>query len=209
VFELTEENLAHWKVWWRRANVEHFLSFYVLCLLSLALFCLVAATLLEPGAEVGEGFDFIRDQAANLGRRFGPLSRQAFLAIGIAVLFTTELAVLDAVSRVAADLLKITFFPGRAPNLSQLYFAVVWALIAFGTAVLLVGFDQPLSLLILSAALNGFVMFLYSGLLLWLNLRSFSGPLRPHWTRILALGGAVLFFGYFSVLTLVDQLSDL
>ena len=52
-------------------------------------------------------------------------------------------------------------------------------MIAFGLAVLLAGFVQPLFLLVLSAALNAVVMFLYSALLLWLNWRSFSPPLRP------------------------------
>ena len=125
------------------------------------------------------------------------------------MLFTTELALLDAVARVAADILKIAFLRERAISLSHLYFGVVWAMIAFGVAVLLVGFDQPLVLIVLSASLNGIVMFLYSGLLLWLNCTSFRGILRPHPVRIAALLGSLLFFGYFSVLTLLDQIARL
>jgi hypothetical protein len=94
----------------------------------------------------------------------------------------------------------------RDASLSWLYFGVVWTLIAFGVLVLLAGFDQPLVLLVLSASLNGVVMFLYSGLLLWLNGRSFRGPLRMHPVRIAALVISLVFFGYFSVLTLLDQL---
>jgi hypothetical protein len=52
-------------------------------------------------------------------------------------------------------------------------------------------------------------MFLYSGLLLWLNTSCLRGPLRPSPLRIAAMLGAVGFFGYFSVLTLVDQLARL
>jgi hypothetical protein len=211
VFDGTEANLARWRVWWRRANLEHFFSFYLLTLLSLALFSLLAATLLEPGAELGQGLDFIRNEAGAIEDRFGGLGRGLFLATGVAVLFSTELALLDAVGRVTADLLKVAarVHFGRRASLSRLYFAVVWSLIAFGGLVLLAGFDRPLVLLILSASLNGFVMFLYSGLLLWLNARSFSGPLRMHPLRFAALLGSLLFFGYFSVLTLVDQLSQL
>ena len=75
--------------------------------------------------------------------------------------------------------------------------------------VLLAGFDRPFTLLVMSAALNGFVMFLYSGLLLWLNCTSFRGIMRPHPVRIAALLGSLLFFGYFSVLTLLDQIARL
>jgi hypothetical protein len=209
VFEADAANLERWRVWWRRSNIEHFISFYLLCLASLALFCLIAATLLGSDAVVSEELGFVREEAAELERRFGPLWRRVFLGIGVAVLFTTELAMLDVVGRVASDILKVAFFFDRGPSLSRLYFGVVWGMIAFGVVVLLVGFDKPLSLLILAAALNGFVMFLYSGLLLWLNVRSFRGLLRPHWVRIAALGGSFLFFGYFSVLVLVDRLSDL
>jgi hypothetical protein len=79
-------------------------------------------------------------------------------------------------------------------------------MIGFGVLVLAVGFDQPFALLVLSAALNGFVMFLYSGLLLVLNLWSFRGALRPSPLRIAALALAFGFFGYFSVLTLIDRI---
>jgi hypothetical protein len=208
VFEPTEENLARWRVWWRRSNIEHFLSFYLLALVSLALFCLLAASLLPPDVELGQGFEFIRAEALALDARFGSAARLAFIATGVAVLFSTELALLDAVGRVTADLLKVAMSVhlGVDVSLSRMYFGVVWALIGFGAAVLLVGFDQPLTLLVLSAALNGLVMFLYSGLLLWLNLRTFRGVLRPHPIRIAALCLSLVFFGYFSVLTLLDRL---
>ena len=42
VFDDSPEARARWSVWWRRANVEHFFSFYFLCMLSLALFSLLA-----------------------------------------------------------------------------------------------------------------------------------------------------------------------
>ena len=206
-FDGDEVNLARWHVWWRRTNWEHFVSFYLLCLVSLALFCLIAGTLLEPGAPVAEGFGFIRDEAAEIERRFGSLGRGVFLAVGVAVLLSTELALLDAVARVAADLLKVGLFRSNGISVSLLYFAVVWGLIAFGILILGLGFDRPLVLIVLSASLNGFVMFLYSGLLLWMNLRSFRGPLRPHPIRSLALLVSLLFFGYFSVRTFVEEFS--
>ena len=208
VFEESPENEARWRVWWRNANTEHFLSFYLLAVLSLALFCLLAATLLPAGSAVGEGIGFIDSEAAVLAERFGPWGRHLFLATGIAVLFSTELALLDAVARVTADLLQVSLrlYTGRKWNLSRLYFGVVWALIAFGVLVLLVGFDRPLALLVLSAALNAVVMFLYSGLLLWLNVRSFGGPLRVRPLRISMLLLSLGFFGFFSGLTLLDRL---
>jgi hypothetical protein len=131
-----------------------------------------------------------------------------FVWTGIAVLVSTELALLDAVARVAADLLAVGPLRERV-SLSWLYFGVVWGLIGFGVLVLLLGFESPLLLLVLSASLNGIVMFVYSGLLVWLNAGSFRGPLRVHPVRIAALVAAFAFFGYFSVLTVLDRLAAL
>jgi hypothetical protein len=206
VFPGTVADLERWSHWWRRTNLEHFLSFYVLCILSLALMCLVSHALLGD-SQPSPGLGFIHDEALALEQMLGAPARHAFLAVGVAVLFSTELALLDAVSRVLADVLEVTFFRGKVgSSLSRLYFAVLWGMIGFGVLVLIVGFDQPFALIVLSAALNGFVMFLYSGLLLVLNLRSFRGPLRPSPLRIGALVLAFLFFGYFSALTLIDRL---
>ena len=198
------EDLARWRVWWRRANAEHALSFYLLALLSLALFCLLAGALLEPGAEPGPELSFIRAEAEVLSLRFGPGASHLFLWLGVAVLFSTELAVLDAVARVSTDLLALPL-EDRVSH-SRLYFAVLWIAIAIGIAILLGGFDAPYTLLVLSAALNGVVMFLYSGLLLWLNWTSFEPPLRPSLPRAAALVVCTVFFGYFSLVTLADRL---
>ncbi|MBW2282755.1 MAG: Nramp family divalent metal transporter [Deltaproteobacteria bacterium] len=206
VFDVDEESLPVWNLWWRRANIEHAISFYLLCVLSLALLCVITWSLLEPGAPVGEGFGFIREQANALSTRFGPGAEWTFLCAGIAVLVSTELALLDAVTRVVADVVHASLLRDSPRwTLSRLYIAILWGFIAFGVAVLLVGLDQPLTLLVLSSSLNAGVMFLYSGLLLWLNASSFSGPLRPSPARMAALVVALLFYGYFSALTLADQ----
>ena len=41
-FEQTEENMGRWKAWWRAANLEHIVSFYVLAVLSLILLSLIS-----------------------------------------------------------------------------------------------------------------------------------------------------------------------
>lgn len=207
VFEPDAGNLERWQLWWRRANTEHAVSFYLLCVLSLVLLCSITYALLEAGAPVAEGFGFIRDQGRVLGERFGAGAELTFFASGIAVLFSTELALLDAVTRVVADVIHASLLRAHPRwTLSRLYFAVLWAFIGFGVGVLLAGLDQPLMLLVLSSCLNAGVMFPYSGLLLWLNLSTFHGALRPRPLRILALVVSLVFFGYFGVLTLADRL---
>ena len=211
VFEPTPENLARWRVWWRRANIEHGLSFYLLCALSLALFCLVTHALLGDGAQVPEGLGFVQMQAEQLEQRFGPGTAHLLLWTGIIVLLTTEVGILDAVTRVASDVIKDSFLRDRDDwTNSRIYFLVLWGIIVCGVVILISSaeWSQPMVLIVTSASLNAVVMFLYSGLLLWLGMTSFHGPLRPSPLRIGALCVSFAFFGYFSYITILDRIAN-
>lgn len=209
VFEDTPENLARWRLWWRRANLEHGMSFYLLCMVSLGLFCLITHALIGTGLDTGDNFEFLKAESDQIKERFGGVARHLFLWTGIAVLLTTELGTLDAVSRVVVDLLGVTF-RGRSfvKSPARTYFVVLWSLILFGVLVLLCGLKNPLTLLVISACLNAFVMFLYSGLLLWLGLRVYKRPIRPGLVRIGMLILSLLFFGYFSGVMLIAKFTE-
>lgn len=92
---------------------------------------------------------------------------------------------------------------------SRLYLTVVWGMIAFGCLVLLSGFDQPLTLVVLAACLSGVVMFIYSGLLIAINRRFLPEPLRIRGVRLLALAWAFLLFGTLSLIVIRDQFGEL
>ena len=95
---------------------------------------------------------------------------------------------------------------------SRLYYLFLWAEIAFGCIILGFGVDQPMELLITSAALNGGVMLLYSLTLLYMNNRILSRSLSMHPVRFLALVWSCAFFGYFTFkaigLKVVPYLAD-
>lgn len=77
--------------------------------------------------------------------------------------------------------------------------------IAFGSAILLSGVDQLLVLLVIASALNGLVMFVYSVLLMVLNRRVLPREIGLKGGRLAAIGWAILFYGFFSVILLIDQ----
>ena len=54
---------------------------------------------------------------------------------------------------------------------SRLYFLTVWTMVIVGSGILLPGFDQPLVLVTISTVLGGFIMFVYSSLLVVTNRR--------------------------------------
>jgi uncharacterized protein YhhL (DUF1145 family) len=81
--------------------------------------------------------------------------------------------------------------------------------VAIGIVVLLVGFTQPIVLLVISAVVGGFMMFLYSGLLILVNRRTLPEPIRVRGARLVALVWSILLFGVLSVLTFRDQIGKL
>ena len=155
--------------------------------------------------------EFLSAEADAIEAKLGIWGRHLFVWIGIIVLLTTEVGLLDAVSRVVVDLLVVMFLRNSERwTHARIYFLVLWSLIGFGVIVLVSGSEkEPMQLLVLSACLNAFVMFLYSGLLLWLGFASFRPPVRPSRLRMGALVFSLLFFGYFSFLTLKSEIPKL
>jgi len=213
-FRHTDANLSRWKQWWRAANIEHFLSFFVTCILCLVLMTLVTYSLfydadgnLLPGMETYQkGMGFIWGQAEQLGKipTTGKYLQTAYLLMGIAVLLTTELGVLDVVSRISADIVKVNYLrESKTWSISKLYYCFLWGEILLGSIILLFPtFDKPVLLITISAALNGGVMFLFSILLLYMNNKVLSRKLSMSPLRFLAVVWACGFFGYFTLLAL-------
>ena len=90
-------------------------------------------------------------------------------------------------------------------NIPKMYYFVLWLQIIAGIAVLLLGFTEPLALLVTAAVLNAFAMFVHIGLTLFLNTTSLEKPLRPSLLRISAMSLALLFYGGFSVFVVYDK----
>ena len=76
------------------------------------------------------------------------------------------MGIVDYTSRIAADILKVNYLRNSSISESKLYFRLVWGLVVIGCGILLVGLDQPLLLLVISACVGGVMMFIYSILLL-------------------------------------------
>ncbi|MFQ5731703.1 MAG: Nramp family divalent metal transporter [Planctomycetaceae bacterium] len=227
-FRHTPENMGRWRAWWRAANIEHALSFLLTCLVCLCLMSLIAYSLfydsageIMPGSAKYSGrMNFVWGQAVALrgfSENFGGVLKVSFLLMGVAVLLTTELGVLDVVSRISADIVKVNWLRDNAYwTQSRLYYLFLWSEIGLGVVILLLPtlgvmttFDSPLFLLKTSAAMNGGVMLIYSVLLLYMNNKVLSRSLSMSPLRFVALIWGAAFFGYFSFQALKEVLAAL
>jgi hypothetical protein len=209
MFRQTEENRERWKGWWRVANWEHFLSFYLLAIFTISVMVLLAYSTVY-GQDIGEGLDFLRGQGEALQGSVAPWFGTFFWAIGAVSLFAAAMGIIDYVGRLVGDVLKVSYLAdSRRWTESKIYFAVIWSIILVGTGILLAGLDAPLVLLLISQSINGMIMAVYCVLLIKLNRSVLPAPAKPGGVRTGLMFWAVLFYGFFSVALIVSQVRDL
>jgi hypothetical protein len=206
-FRVDPKSMERWNEWWRKANIEQFVSFFMIGLLTIVVFSLIAySTVYGNPAVKDSDFDFIQIEGNALKAATGEWFGTLFWVIGAISLFGAALGIIDYVSRLVADVLRVGYLrESKRWTESKLYFCVVWFLIACGTGILLSGFDQPLSLVVIAAALSGGVMFIYSLLLLVINRRFLPDQLKVRGVRMLVLLWAAGLFGVMSVLVVINE----
>ena len=206
VFEPTDANLARWRTWWRFANKEQLATFVLITFVSIVFTSLLAYSTVFGRDDLPDDIGFLEVEGQQLSNAVGDWFGSFFWFIGALALFLAALGIVDYTSRLAADVLKTSYV--RTANESRLYFGLVWGLVVVGIVVLLVGFDQPLVLIVISACVGGVMMFFYSALLILINRRTLPEPIRIKGVRLLALGWSFALFGVLSVLTIADQLKE-
>lgn len=206
MFPDNDENRRRWKAWWKVANQEQLLTFYILGLLTLiGLSVLVFSVLGVQENAVGD-ISFVQQEGQVLGQQIGAWFETFFLVAGIVILFSTNIGIIDYTARITADTLKITTGLSRSEfwSESKIYITVVWLMIVAGSLVLLAGFNQPIFLLIIASAGGGVVMAMYSVMLIVLNRRVLPDVARLKGWRVPVMYVIATFFLIFSALLLYD-----
>ena len=203
IFEPTDENMGHWRAWWRFANREQLYTFVLITFLSITFTSLLAYSTVYGRDDLPNGIGFLEIEGNVLSETVGAWFGTFFWIIGAFALFAAALGIVDYSARLVADVLKTAYAP-KAKE-SSLYFGIVWALVLVGCVIMIAGASQPLVLLVISASVGGLMMFIYSALLLLLNRKVLPEPIRIKGFRIGVLVWAFGLFGVLSVLTIIDQ----
>jgi hypothetical protein len=206
-FEPDERNLERWRRWWRFANVEQALTFVAITVLTIAFMSMLSYSTVFGQKDLPDDIGFLQVEGQRLNDLVGSWMGPLFWSIGAFSLFAASMGIVDYTSRLAADVLKTAYRPQSSE--SRMYFGVVWGLVAVGVLILLVGLDQPLVLLVISACVAAVTMFVYSILLLITNRRYLPDAIRIRSYRVGALVFAAAFFGVLSAITIVDQVGQL
>ncbi|WP_084957727.1 Nramp family divalent metal transporter [Thermoactinospora rubra] len=206
-FAPTKENLARWRQWWRFANIEQGATFAAVSFITIALMSMLAYSTVFGREGLANSIGFLQVEGQVLQDVVAPWFGVLFWVIGALALFASAMGIVDYTSRLAADVIKTVY--ARGASESKLYSIIVWAMTAVGVTILLLGFDQPLILLVMSASFAAVMMFVYSILLIVLNRRALPGPLKVRSYRLGALVWSVAFFGTLTVMVLIQQVQKL
>ncbi|TDD83875.1 hypothetical protein E1202_24520 [Saccharopolyspora karakumensis] len=207
IFPATDENLDRWKAWWRFANKEQLMTFVAITFLSIMFMSLLAYGTVfgHPGLE--NDVSFLRVEGEKMSAVAGGWFGYFFWIVGAFSLFAAALGIVDYTSRLAADVLKTSYFPNASE--SKIYAILVWGLVVIGTIVIVAGMGQPLLLATISACTGGVMMFIYSGLLIAINRKMLPAQIRVSGVRLAALIWSIVLFGVMAFLTVHQQVDKL
>ncbi|NCN99628.1 hypothetical protein GW920_00665 [Candidatus Falkowbacteria bacterium] len=214
-FEINEENISHFRSWWKTINLEHLLVFWFLGSVSMLLLMLLSYSTVFGLAGNASGINFVIGEGGAIAHRLWPLAGPIFLVIVSILLFQTQLGVMDSTSRIMAEnaaILKLkksgkgnlSMAGAQKINLSRIYYIFLWTQIAFGVSLFLLNIYEPKSLIVLGALINAVAMLVHVILVTILNRRSLAPVFRPGRTRRFILYFIILFFSFFSVVVIAN-----
>jgi hypothetical protein len=187
--------------------MEQLTTFVLITFVTIVFTSLLAYSTVFGREGLANNIGFLQTEGEVLGERVGSWFRYLFWGVGAFSLFAAAMGIVDYTSRLAADVVKTSY--AREASESKIYAGLVWGLVAIGIVVLLAGFSQPIVLLVISAVVGGFMMFLYSGLLILINRRTLPAPIRIGGVRLFALIWSIVLFGTLAALTFRDQIGKL
>ncbi|MBI3923503.1 MAG: Nramp family divalent metal transporter [Armatimonadetes bacterium] len=200
------ENARQFRAWFKYAIKDQTLFFWFLNTVTILLFIFGALCVLHPSGLVPQAGTLIWDEAEVLAKIWGKFGRTVFLIVGVATLFSTELALVDGCARSVADILYFNVPAARKRDLAWWYMVVAGTWIVFGTW--LTWFMEKrniteLGFLFNAAYVGGFAMAVYVPLLLYMNYRYLPRSARPNWVCTFFMIVASLVYGGFAVASIL------
>jgi len=206
-FEPNLGNMVKFKSWWHRINVEHAIIFWATGAFTMLLLSLLAYSTTYGSSGVETSINFVLFEAGKIASQTVDILGTFFLLISALMLFGTQFSVFGSNARIMSEnLVLLSPNKFKVEKLHLFFFAFLGLQILAGIIIFALGFTEPLTLVITGAILNAFSMFIYTGLVLSLNLTSLDKALRPSSLRIGLVLLAFLFYGAFSIFTIVTKL---
>ncbi|MFQ5477134.1 MAG: Nramp family divalent metal transporter [Candidatus Binatia bacterium] len=175
-----ESNRLRWRAWFTHMVKDQTLFFWFTNLVTLLMFVFGALVVLRPAGIVPAREMLILEEATILGSTWGKQGELLFMLTGIACLFSTQLTLLDGVSRSCAELIRRNFAWASSYTLRSCYRTIALAWMVSGTCLTWAWGNLPPFVFLLSAGFfGGIAMAIYCPLLFVINTRLLPAHCRP------------------------------
>jgi len=205
-FETTPENLSKFKIWWKRINIEHGIVFWLTGAFTMLLLSLLAYSTVFGSKGVETSINFVIFESGVIAERTFSFLGTFFLLMASLMLFGTQFSVFGSNARIMSE--NLVIFSSKIFKIEKLpryFYAFLILQIIAGIVIFSLGFTEPLALVITGAVLNAISMFIYTGLILVLNNTALPKELRPSIFRLIFVSFAFLFYGAFSIFTIIQK----
>ena len=199
MFEPNTANVSRWRGWWRIVRVDQWGIFFVGALAGMMLPALLYVTFVPPGTDI-KGLAISAVLAQAIGTSTGAWLGIVVAALGVWILFKTQLDVVEGMTRSITDILWTGSRAVRRwfrQDVRIVYYAVLMVVTVWG---IIASRYEGMMLLQIGANIAGLVFIISAAHLLYLNTRILPRELRPPLWRRLALIGMIGFYGFFVML---------
>ncbi len=207
-FDLNQENLKRYRLWWKRINTEHLIVFWLTGAFTMLLLSLLAYSTVYGIEGVETSINFVIFEAGVIASQTIPAVGKLFLIMATIMLFGTQFSVYGSNSRIISENIAIMMPEDKVNKLPKIFYLVLWLQLIAGITIFTLGFTEPLALVVTGAVLNAISMFIYTGLIIWLNMTNLPKQIRPSYIRLIGVTAAFLFYGSFSIFTVVNYLTN-
>jgi hypothetical protein len=196
-FEPDAASLERWRGWWRIMRVDQWGVYFTGAVLGMMLPALLYVTFVPSGSDI-RGLGIAAALAQAVATQKGAIFGGVIAALGVWLLFKTQLDILEGMTRAITDILwtgSSRIRGWRGGDVRVVYYSVLAVISIWG--IIALKLTQPIILLTLSANMAGIVFIISSIHLLYVNTRLLPVALRPPMWRRLALVALALFYGLF------------
>ena len=205
VFRITPESLERFREWWKYNRFEQYYIWVIGCFIGMALPAMLTIAFV-PSGQAMSNWSAAAFQADGLAEKGGKIFWYLTLLCGFWVLFSTQLAGVDAVPRRYTDIIWTGFSSVRrwkASNAKWVYYPILTVYILWGMIALYLA--KPFFMIMVSATIGGYLLVITSLHTLYVNRKFLPAAIQPPLWRQIGLVFCAIFYGIFGTLTVIQK----
>ena len=207
VFPANELNAGRWRRWFRYLLIDQWGVYFIGAMIGMLMPSILVGYLASTAQVPPTSADITLYAAKELSKQYGPLLFSWALLMGFVILYTTQMVILELLTRNTTDVLYSNsprFRSWVREDPRRFYYPCMLILVVVIGIIIHLG--DPITLRAVSGNLSNLAAMIFPLIMIYLN-RRLPRPARSTWWSTLVLVLSVLFFGFFFINFVFVQLT--